>query len=589
MLDRWKTTLRELEKDLSVNERLWSLIRDIDTQIVRTTNARPIDDFEASFKGVLTKFFQLYNLPGPSVTFIADQALANEAGVIVSDHVGTRYNTKNSGLVSDNEAIICHQNHPYFLVSHAGHPNTRHYPQNVLETYPGILLQLEALLSAQLAQHYTDGKKNVYDNFFSSELKPAECWNTIAACALKFIPPWTEAKIPAETLVQVLLYEQGDRLIPVVGSNDANSSLNKHVRVDRSVTGKAIKNPDQPWLLVNPREENFRHSYVGYRKNMPSSELVVLLHHDDAVIGALNIESKDENAFSQFHIHELSNYATFISPIVHALNERYRAYHNKTISLTYAYLDMLERLRRTYRHLLGQPMSLMGSGIAEIRYQINNPTDDSQTQILGALQLIKGAKDAINQHSIEFFANVPSYLNKDKVSVLQCINDRIGFLKSQAKEEGIDIQVSVPEDIYVFASRFLQEHIFNIVKNSFDAVLHRLRDAEISSGLINIIANEIDEQDALSNHMNFKSVLIEISDNGGGASDNNLENIGRSGFTTKGVNGNGFGVAAAKDFIETMSGTMEWSNIYQSERRTGFRTTLKLPSFNNELHGITGV
>lgn len=520
MLNKWKSTLRELENDLSVNEKMWSLIREIDREIILAANNKQDDIIEQVISTILEKFFGLHNWPKPSIMLVIDQVLGkSDSYSDTSETAGDKaiFNTDKTGIASASQAIICNNKQPYFLITSEVMPDNNGYHEVMLDTYKNILLQLEALLSAHLVQHYIQVKKDIYDSFFSSELRPSECWSAIANGALEYVPRWSGSELQEDTLVQVLLYEEGDRLIKVIGSNDPNEALNRYVRVDLSVTGAAISNPRKPWLLVNPIKEKGRVNYIGYRKDIPQSELVILLRHGESVIGALNIENRNENAFSPFHIRELCNYATFISPVVHSLNERHRAYYKKTVSLTYAYSDMLGRLRKTYRHLLGQPMSIIGSGVAEIKYQLKGePNIDNKQVILEEVLKIQSSINDINQHTLEFFTNVPNYLDKDKVSVLDCINERLGYLTIQAEEEGIDITVSCSSGLSVYASRFLQEHIFNIVKNSFDSVLQRRRKGDIASGIIKITADEVEEQDALSNQMHLRTVRITVVDNGGG-------------------------------------------------------------------------
>lgn len=67
-----------------------------------------------------------------------------------------------------------------------------------------------------------------------------------------------------------------------------------------------------------------------------------------------------------------------------------------------------------------------------------------------------------------------------------------------------------------------------------------------------------------------------------GATQADLKRIGRPGFTTKLEHGSGFGVAAAKEYFESIGGDMTWRNI-----RGGFQTIIRMQEFLPGVHNET--
>ena len=110
------------------------------------------------------------------------------------------------------------------------------------------------------------------------------------------------------------------------------------------------------------------------------------------------------------------------------------------------------------------------------------------------------------------------------------------------------------DDIYVFGDFNRLKQVFvNIIKNSMESIT--------GSGIIKIVVK-----------VRAKQVVIEVSDNGCGMTDEDISNIKEMFYSTK-KNGSGLGVALSNEIVVAHNGSLSYSSVYGK----GTVCTVKLP------------
>ncbi len=132
--------------------------------------------------------------------------------------------------------------------------------------------------------------------------------------------------------------------------------------------------------------------------------------------------------------------------------------------------------------------------------------------------------------------------NKENISLIDPINRALKIVKTSMDNKGINIIVDLKNDdkLLIYQNEVMQV-ILNILKNSEDNFLDiRKRDSNIKNPQIKITTRK-----------NKDKYIIEISDNGGGISDEILPKIFDPYFSTKDEkNGTGLGLYMSKIIIE---------------------------------------
>jgi nitrogen-specific signal transduction histidine kinase len=124
--------------------------------------------------------------------------------------------------------------------------------------------------------------------------------------------------------------------------------------------------------------------------------------------------------------------------------------------------------------------------------------------------------------------------------------------------------------------------VFNIVNNSFQQIRTQQFEGKVAEGIITLTIMRSHGVTPLLQQTGLNFVDVVIEDNGGGAPDDVFRKIGRPAFTTKKEHGSGFGVAAAKEYFQSIGGDMSWDNI-----DGGFRTTIRMQEFDSDIHSET--
>ena len=178
-------------------------------------------------------------------------------------------------------------------------------------------------------------------------------------------------------------------------------------------------------------------------------------------------------------------------------------------------------------------------------------------------ELYKESKLLISNMSatIEDFSNFFNpQKEKKSFEIKEAVNEALMILRKVIENESINLQIDVPINYKVLGvSNELSQVIINLIQNAKDAFILN----DIKNKKITIVLRE--EQ-----ILNKKYSLLEISDNAGGISKENIDKIFEPYFTTKHKSqGTGLGLFMSKMIIEkSLDGTIKHKNITEGSTFT---------------------
>jgi nitrogen-specific signal transduction histidine kinase len=221
-----------------------------------------------------------------------------------------------------------------------------------------------------------------------------------------------------------------------------------------------------------------------------------------------------------------------------------------------------------------EKLSIAGKLAAGIAHEIRNPI----TSIKGFLKLIedeqykryveiiKNEVDKIEQISNEFLILANPHLeNRKEINVSQLIESVKDLLEPQAVNKNISIQTEFESgDITIYCDEMkIKQVLINIIKNAIEAM---------ESGPISITVKK-------SDHL----VMVSVTDEGAGFSDDVAIQLGQPFFTTK-ENGTGLGLLICQKIIEDHKGKI----FVESMAEKGTTFTIQLPySKHGELEQVS--
>ncbi len=173
----------------------------------------------------------------------------------------------------------------------------------------------------------------------------------------------------------------------------------------------------------------------------------------------------------------------------------------------------------------------------------------------------------------ETMENFKNFFKPEDVSVPFKVNQAIKsimiLLTPVLKKSNIEVIYDMPpqlDNLKVFGfTNDLKQVIMNIVVNGKDAIISRKENEPELKGQINIKMDSYNDE----------RIIISITDNGTGLSEETLKKIFEMHYTTKGTQGTGIGMYMAQMIIEKMNGILHVRNRDDGEK--GAQIVLNLP------------
>lgn len=223
--------------------------------------------------------------------------------------------------------------------------------------------------------------------------------------------------------------------------------------------------------------------------------------------------------------------------------------------------------------------------VAGIAHEIKNPL----TGIQNFADLIKTEKDN-EQFWVYFEQYVPSEISrisrliesllnyarpekgkKERTEVAGLVEESLYLMNTAVSNAGIELHVSAADELFIYAGRDqMKQILINLVLNSLEAVVKRKQQERIEECPYGISVTAYEKN---------SYVYIEISDEGIGMSEEDIQNCMDPFYTTKEF-GTGLGLAVSRQFVQENGGTIH------IESAEGAGTTIRL-RFRSEKHEQT--
>ncbi|UCB45278.1 MAG: ATP-binding protein [Spirochaetota bacterium] len=245
----------------------------------------------------------------------------------------------------------------------------------------------------------------------------------------------------------------------------------------------------------------------------------------------------------------------------------------------------LEQIKQSHQELLSAQQRLvqserlasMGQISAGVAHEINNPLG---TIILYSHMLLKELQDKPVKSDLHMIVNEAtrcknivrglldfsrqSRVSKTPTNLMNLICQVNTIMEQKAKSSNVYISYEVAEDLPVVMvdADQIEQMLVNLIQNGIDAIN--------GAGAVNVTARLKESED---------SVVIQISDNGCGISNENLSKLFTPFFTTKEISkGTGLGLSICYGIVKMHSGSI--SVVSKEEEGTTF--TILLPVGNKD-------
>ena len=457
------------------------------------------------------------------------------------------------------------------------------------EEFQNLFIMISNQLGIYIDRFLSKSRREFQDSllktFFSEHLKPSACWAAIVKNIVTVLPIWGPFHISEPPKVQLLLYESGDKYL-TIGATQGKEPQNTFLLVDESVCGLIINDKknkvekEKEFLYVDPHD--YPNLYRGFLypglEEKPHSELVVPILYEKEIIGVINVEHLEKCVFKKLHIETIIEVSNFLAPFLKALKEKFQSQKNKEIALLYVMSNLLYKAGSIYSHLIGQP-------ILEMRMELENITDIENITSSRLNQHIKNLYafiDKISLSSDRFTESLPEFIKKGEINLNLLLEKTLdGFnIDTFRESEGIDIQYENNfKEVSIYASMLFQEHLYNLINNSIEAIQEKNRNSLTNFGNINLSVFKKQVSDLFGMPTATTFIMIRVEDNGGGVDDINKFKIGQPKFTTK-RHGHGFGLRAALDYVESVGG---YSEHYNNDIG-GYTIDLYLQTYSPVIH-----
>ena len=214
-------------------------------------------------------------------------------------------------------------------------------------------------------------------------------------------------------------------------------------------------------------------------------------------------------------------------------------------------LSSIGTLAATVAHELRNPLGVIRTAAYNLHRKNSDPSlekhiDNIQKKINDSVLIINNLLNYSRIHR-------PT---RSRIRLSEVINESIRSVKKQFPEKPITVrkQLSKMRGRTLYADpEQLREVFVNIIKNAFQAIE--------GEGRIEIIASIVEEK-----------VKIDISDNGAGIGEENINRVFDPFFTGK-ARGTGLGLSVCRELIELHGGTVS----IKSEKGSGTMVTVELP------------
>lgn len=395
------------------------------------------------------------------------------------------------------------------------------------------------------------------------------------------------AQITADLLAQYFAYELAGVMLvgetadaPILGFGGSRGELVQNaLRADdftgaAGITGHVFNTGES--MLVNDTGQDQR--YKSLHGWDVGSEMCVPLKDGDRILGFIDVESSQRNAFTNNDLLAMESLAGVLATVVSSANQYQRlqeTVHQLRVAQVEARARLAAQQEAEMRLVQAGKLAAVGEMAAGIAHELNNPL----TTVTGFSELIldEMPKDAPHRADVEMVLHealrargvVRRLLDfarqgertRAKSDMNEIVSDALALTKHFVHTSGVQLDVVFKKDLPWVSvdSNQMKQVLLNLIHNSLQAMP--------TGGTLEI------KTDAHVKH-DREWVTIAIKDNGIGIESRDQEHIFEPFFTTKGGSGGtGLGLSVTYGIVTDHGGTIE----VESQPGAGSVFTVWLP------------
>jgi signal transduction histidine kinase len=326
------------------------------------------------------------------------------------------------------------------------------------------------------------------------------------------------------------------------------------VPVENSVTGRAIR--EKRTIIVGDVTKESEYQLAA--GSVRSEIAVPIFLGNDILIGALNVESEEEDAFYGFNQVVLESFAEKIKTLL--AFAKLRTDVTEALELRTAN-DVLVAVGDQTSHLVHQLNNTVGAMRARIKELQEMRSDGSlDTAADGFLDESLAALLALAERTLRMPDDVTRQLGQDSdVDVNDCVRRALGKIE---RRDDVRIDVDLQDDIPA-----LQLYSFDIVVQN---LLQKALDAMPDGGTLTVRTSAVGHRGPGTGY-----IQLTVSDTGTGIAPEILKRVFELNFTTKGSRGKGLGLGLwwVRNFVRRAKGDIAIRSVPGS----GTEVSVKVP------------
>jgi signal transduction histidine kinase len=482
-----------------------------------------------------------------------------------------------------------------------------------------VARQLAIAYTHQSAADQEAQTRELWKIFLSSSLGPTQCFALLAHMVPKLLPKFGPLGLSVKPEVQILVVERTpdteDALFLTIRATTGSEPTNTNINIADSIVGLLVeRSPDDlPFFCDDPHDARWGDrykSYLGLEKNttIRTEFAVRLVTPDDEFVGILNLESELEDAFNLHDQAAILALASTIAPMVKVFEERIdnnAIMHRSVISTTSTYLDSLAGI---FRHGIGTPLENLQTDVDFLRNSCRQLradlvserpetgpgrkpagfTDAIEEDFAGiekALDRLVSVRRQISAFAIDFSRDISGFSKMGAFPLEQLLTETISLAQNSllAKSAAnIVIQTNGETEASAYCSPLLKQHLFSVLTNAIYSITDRMT-ADPAPGLITVTIDR-DNTPRASQEVDLnRRWLIRVRDNGGGATESQLEKLGSfvPGTRFRKSPGQGLGLLAVQRYVQSIGGRIE----LESEQGKFFEVRLVVDEYRADIHG----
>jgi signal transduction histidine kinase len=452
----------------------------------------------------------------------------------------------------------------------------------------------------------------LWDVFLSKQLGPTKCFAELAKMVPAFLPDFGPLALPTPPEVQLLILERSDSEEPLYltirATTGAESQITK-IDIADSISGLLIERSasemrafcDDP---TGPEWKDRYKNYLGGGTTDPiRTELVVRLTtpgdgDNERLVGVLNLESKELDAFNVHHQSAAMQLATQIGPMADVFEERIKhnaIMHKSVTSTTSNYLDSLAEI---FQHGIKTPLLSLRADIdllkgvsagplhSVVESAASSAVTTEQLELMDdALDRLLDEQDQVAVFTRAFAADISGFGDSGNYDLAALVEQTVRLAEQSHLARGTHkarIEFADSQEAPAYCSPLIKQHLFSLFTNAIYSIDEAREDDPSREGHIVVTLAEAPvPEDSKEIELN-RMWLLKVRDNGVGVTPEQLQRL--RGFQPKvrfrKSPGQGFGLLATQRYIRSIGG---WIDLFGGSGY--FEVSLTIERYNEKVHG----